>query len=55
MGDEDDVVYYSSDNRERDHGNGVENYECEGCRMDKTFTDFHCGVCPHNQDRIREY
>ena len=55
MGDGDDVIYYSSDNRERDHGNGVENYECDGCRMDTTFTDFHCGVCPHNPDRIREY
>ena len=38
-----------------DHSNGVENYECDGCRMDTTFTSFHCGVCPHNRDRIREY
>ena len=55
MGDEDDVIYYSSDNRERDHGNGVENYECDDCGMDTTFTAFHCGVCPRNRDRIREY
>lgn len=55
MGDEDDVIYYSSDNRERDHSNGVENYECASCRIDTTFADFNCGVCPHNQDRIREY
>lgn len=55
MGDGDDVVYYSSDDRERDHGNGVENYECDGCQMDKTFNSFNCGVCSRNQDRIREY
>lgn len=39
----------------RDHGNGVENYECGECRADTTFTGFNCGVCPHNNDRIREY
>lgn len=55
MGDGDEVVYYSSDSRERDHGPGVENYECDGCRADKTFTDFNCGVCPRNVDRVREY
>lgn len=38
-----------------DHGNGVENYECDGCQMDTTFSGFHCGVCPRNKDRIREY
>lgn len=49
---EDDVVVFSTT---RDHGNGVENYECDGCRADRTFTDFNCSVCPHNSDRIREY
>ena len=49
MGEE-DVVECTTD-----HGNGVENYECEGCCMDTTFTSFNCGVCPHNRDRIREY
>ena len=49
MGEE-DVVECTTD-----HGNGVENYECEGCRMDTTFTSFNCGVCPHNGDRVREY
>lgn len=48
MGDE-DVVYTPS--RERDYGNGVENYECEGCRSNA----MGCGECPHNEDRIREY
>lgn len=48
MGEE-DVVECTTD-----HGNGVENYECDGCRMDTTFTSFHCGVCPHNRDRITE-
>lgn len=38
----------------RDYGNGVENYKCDGCRADG-FTDFNCGVCPHNAERIREY
>lgn len=52
MGEEDVVV---SSREPVDHGNGVENYECDGCRMDTTFTSFHCGVCPHNGDRIREY
>ena len=51
MGEEDVV----SSRELVDHGNGVENYECDGCRMDTTFTSFHCGVCPHNTDRIREY
>ena len=51
MGDEDVTV----DSTVSDHGNGVENYECDGCRADTTFTGFNCGVCPHNSDRIREY
>lgn len=38
----------------RDYGPGIENYECKGCRADG-FTDFNCGVCPSNQERIREY
>ena len=50
MGEE-DVVYTPI----HDYGNGVENYECEGCRADTTFSGFHCGVCPHNDDRIKEY
>lgn len=37
-----------------DYGPGVENYECSGCRVDE-FTDFNCGVCPRNEERIREY
>lgn len=49
MGEE-DIVYTPT----RDYGNGVENYECDGCRADG-FTDFNCGVCPHNSERIREY
>ena len=51
MGEEDVV----SSREPIDHGNGVENYECDGCRMDTTFTSFNCGVCPHNGDRVREY
>lgn len=51
MGDEDVTVFSIVS----DHGNGVENYECDGCRADTTFTGFNCGVCPHNSDRIREY
>lgn len=50
MGEEEGVY-----TEKHDYGNGVENYECEGCRMDTTFSSFHCGVCPHNDDRIREY
>ena len=33
----------------------LEDYECDNCGADTTFTDFHCGVCPHNGKRIEEY
>ena len=46
---------YEVNHEPTDHGNGVGNYECDGCRMDTTFTSFNCGVCPHNGDRVREY
>ena len=36
MGEEE----FGGDPRVRDHGNGVENYECDGCRMDTTFSSF---------------
>lgn len=51
MGDEDATVVSTV----HDHGNGVENYECYGCRADTTFTGFNCSVYPNNSDRIREY
>ena len=50
MGEE-DVVYTST---VRDHGNGVENYECDGCRADR-YGLIGCGDCPHNKERIAEY
>lgn len=46
MGDE-DVVYVPI----RDYGNGVENYECDGCRSHA----MGCGECPFNDERIEEY
>ena len=49
MGDNDVTT-----SREQDYGNGVENYECEGCRNDG-FVHMGCGDCPHNDARIREY
>lgn len=49
MGDNDVTT-----NREHDYGNGVENYECDGCRNDG-FVHMGCGDCPHNDARIREY
>lgn len=49
MGDNDVTT-----NREYDYGNGVENYECDGCRNDG-FVHMGCGDCPHNDARIREY
>ena len=49
MGEE-DIIYTES----HDYGNGVENYECDGCRNDG-FVHMGCGDCPHNSDRIREY
>lgn len=52
MGEDDNVV---SSTQPTDHGGGVENYECDGCRMDTTFTSFNCGVCPRNGERVREY
>ena len=33
----------------------VEDYECDNCRADTTFSSFHCGVCPRNNKRIKEY
>lgn len=49
MGEE-DIIYTPT----RDYGNGVENYECDGCRNDG-FTHMGCGDCLHNDERIREY
>lgn len=49
MGEE-DIIYTEN----HDYGNGVENYECDGCHNDG-YTHMDCGDCPHNSDRIREY
>lgn len=52
MGEEDAyIVVGNASARETDHGNGVENYECDGCRS----TAMGCGGCPHNKERIEEY
>ena len=51
---EGDFVYSYDYGYSRDFGNGVENYECDGCRNDG-FTHMGCGDCPHNEERIREY
>lgn len=31
-----------------------ETYECDGCRADRVGM-LHCGECPRNADRKREY
>jgi hypothetical protein len=37
-----------------DHGPGIENYDCDGCRVDGN-TCMSCGWCLHNEERRREY
>jgi hypothetical protein len=38
----------------RDHGPGLEDYECDGCNNDG-FVHMGCGDCPWNFKRMREY